>query len=62
MLRLLCLFALKAYALCIEDLCNMVSKDPWVILVTNFIEVNNSQAIVVDTDTSLMVYPLASKN
>jgi hypothetical protein len=62
MLRLPCLFALRAYVLCIENLCNTVSKDPWIILVTHFIQVNNSQAIAVDTDTSLMVYPLASKN
>jgi hypothetical protein len=41
MLLLSSLFVLSALVLCIEDLCNIVTKDPRVILVTYFIEVNN---------------------
>jgi hypothetical protein len=51
MLLLSCLFVL-----------NTVTKDPWVILVTYITEVNNSQPIVVHTNTSLAFNPLASKD
>jgi hypothetical protein len=48
--------------MCIEDLCNTVTKDPWVIRVTYITEVKNSQPIAVHIDTSLAINPLASKD